>query len=85
MRRVYDHAWRKVRALVLARDNYQCKVRGPRCTGHANHVDHIVTIANGGPRLDPTNLRASCATCNIGRRVERIVDHTAGAGPSRIW
>jgi 5-methylcytosine-specific restriction endonuclease McrA len=35
-------AWRKVRALVLARDGGQCMIQLSGCTGRATHCDHIV-------------------------------------------
>ena len=43
-----------------------------KCTGRAVEVDHIISWRSGGSWFDPTNLRASCRACNIGR-----VDHTA--------
>ena len=61
-------AWRRVRLLVLARDGWQCQIKGPRCTGTADTVDHIVPLADGGPMYDLGNLRAACARCNYGRR-----------------
>lgn len=60
----YDHRWRAVRLAVLARDRHQCQMRLPGCTGHADTVDHIVALFEGGARLDPTNLRAACKHCN---------------------
>src|SRR5215211_562586 len=38
---VYNAKWRKVRKLVLERDRYVCKLRYPKCTLVAGHVDHI--------------------------------------------
>lgn len=72
--RGYDHAWRAVRAQVLDRDRHVCKIGGPRCTGRATTVDHVVPLAAGGARLDPANLQAACVTCNAGKR-----DRVAGA------
>lgn len=63
----YSGEWPKVRRLVLERDGGTCIVRGPRCTGVATEVDHIVPLALGGDRLDPDNLRASCKSCNSSR------------------
>lgn len=59
--------WRRVRLLVLERDGWRCRIRGPRCEGRANEVDHIVPKDAGGAALDPINLRAACQTCNRGR------------------
>lgn len=58
-------AWRKLRADVLQRDNYQCQIRHPYvCTGHADRVDHIHNTAAGGAPLDPDNCQAACEPCN---------------------
>lgn len=64
MSQPYDRDWRRVRLVVLARDGYRCRIRGPRCTDVATTVDHIVELARGGARLDPDNLRAACKPCN---------------------
>ncbi len=62
-----DREWRRIRLLVLARDDYRCQLRGRRCTGDATAVDHIIPLSKGGSRLDPRNLRASCSWCNTSR------------------
>jgi 5-methylcytosine-specific restriction endonuclease McrA len=91
MRRTYDHRWQRVRAAVLERDEHECQIRAAGCTGVATHVDHIVPIAEGGRRLDTTNLRAACATCNLGRvsgRSRMLADALNSSGeqkPSRTW
>lgn len=59
----YSWPWPKVRAAVLARDGWACRVEGPTCTGRATSVDHIVPLSLGGARLDPANLRAACRGC----------------------
>lgn len=61
--------WRKLRAVILQRDGYTCKVprNGRPCGAHATHVDHIVPRADGGDMWDPSNLRAACAPCNLSR------------------
>lgn len=63
----YSGPWRKIRAQVLERDNYLCQIRGPKCTGVATAVDHIIPVASGGPWFDPAGLRACCVNCNNGR------------------
>ena len=63
----YSGPWRRIRAQVLERDGGLCQIRGPRCTGTATAVDHIVPVQSGGPWFDPANLRACCVTCNNGR------------------
>lgn len=70
-------AWRQLRAWVLARDNHQCQIRLPGCTGHATHVDHIITKADDGLDI-PENLRAACQPCNLGRRTA----HTPQPAPT---
>jgi 5-methylcytosine-specific restriction endonuclease McrA len=59
----YDRQWRRVAALVLDRDSHRCQL----CGGPAGTVDHIIGLVDGGPRLDPTNLRALCRPCNSRR------------------
>jgi 5-methylcytosine-specific restriction endonuclease McrA len=61
------YRWKQVRKLILARDGFACQIAGPKCTGGATEVDHVVALADGGAHYDPSNLRASCATCNRGR------------------
>jgi 5-methylcytosine-specific restriction endonuclease McrA len=75
--------WRAVRAEVFARAGGQCQIRLPGCTGRAEHVDHIVPRALGGPLWDLDNLRAACAHCNERRRVR--YRPASDAGPSREW
>lgn len=55
---------KRISAAVFARDSYRCRIQGPRCTGRAEQVDHIVPIAKGGHPLDLTNMRAACGPCN---------------------
>ncbi len=62
-----DPAWRRVRKLVLERDEHTCQLRGRGCTGVATTVDHIVPLAAGGARLDPANLQAACSWCNTSK------------------
>ena len=59
-------AWRTVRQAILERDGYQCKVQLPGCEQHANEVDHIRRVIDGGTD-HPTNLRATCGPCNRAR------------------
>jgi 5-methylcytosine-specific restriction endonuclease McrA len=59
-------AWRRLRALVLDRDEHTCQVRLPGCTGVATHADHITPKSRGGTD-HPGNLRGSCRSCNLHR------------------
>ncbi len=61
--RGYDHRWRLVRLVVLDRDDHRCAW----CHGPATTVDHVRPLAEGGARLDPSNLVACCVTCNSRR------------------
>lgn len=57
--RGYDHAWRKLRDQILARDKWcrWCKRK------RARHVDHIVSKRKGGSD-DPSNLQGLCPDCH---------------------
>ena len=69
----YRGPWTTVRKGILNRDNHQCQIRAPKCTGIATQVDHIIPITKGGAWWDPDNLRAACAHCN-NQRVDRKQD-----------
>jgi 5-methylcytosine-specific restriction endonuclease McrA len=75
--RGYAGGWRKVRRRILERDRYTCRW----CNGYATEVDHLIPITRGGPRLDPTNLVASCKSCNVRRAREAEADD----GRRRNW
>jgi hypothetical protein len=52
---------------VLAHYGHVCQVEGPRCTGYATTVHHLVPSSQA-PHLfwEPANLVASCKRCNYG-------------------
>jgi hypothetical protein len=82
---VYRHkAWRQVRPVILERDGYRCRIRGPRCNGTATEVDHIVPFEAGGAPYDPDNLRAACKTCNSGRASTTKATEGWRRSPTRI-
>jgi 5-methylcytosine-specific restriction endonuclease McrA len=92
MRTPYDAEWRAVRLAVMERDGWRCQLVLAGCTGAAEQVDHIVPLSEGGVRLDPFNLRASCAPCNQRRNRERQAELARHARelhvdrrPSREW
>jgi 5-methylcytosine-specific restriction protein A len=63
-----SRAWRKVRAYVLERDGRVCRMLRPdgrQCGQPATTVNHRVSLAEGGPRLDPANLEAACMRCQL--------------------
>lgn len=57
---------RKIRDLVLERDQYRCVINGPGCTVTATVADHRVNRAMGGSSVlnDPANLVAACWSDN---------------------
>jgi hypothetical protein len=68
--------WRRVRAAVLARDRYLCKVQiSGVCTTKADTVHHVNGRAAGD---NPSNLVASCTPCNA-----RVSDPTAARSTGR--
>ena len=89
-RRVYrSNRWRRVRDVVLERDDWVCQINGVKCSGRATCVDHVVPC-----RVSPdlayelANLRASCFWCNN----QRAVDDRVGRGDAhgrfarrRVW
>jgi hypothetical protein len=82
--------WKAIRLQILERDNYVCQIRFKKCKIKANHVDHIVNIDDGGPRLDPSNLRAACASCNTAKRNTEVAARarqarTTPATPATEW
>jgi 5-methylcytosine-specific restriction endonuclease McrA len=79
----------KVRAAVLARDNYICRACG--FGGSANFAgfldaDHIVAESRGGAAtLD--NLQCLCKVCNVakGAHFDRQFKVRAATQPEEIW
>lgn len=55
-------AWRTMRDVILDRDQYTCQLCGAR----AEHIDHITPLSEGGTSR-ASNLRATCAPCNLTR------------------
>jgi 5-methylcytosine-specific restriction enzyme A len=65
--RRYSAAWQKLRRQVLAYAGGVCQIQGPRCTGAATTVDHIVPVSQWPEgSWEPENLRAACRRCNYG-------------------
>jgi 5-methylcytosine-specific restriction endonuclease McrA len=65
-RRYSTAAWQRLRRQVLARDQYICRIQGPRCRGTADTVHHIIPISQGGAFWDEANLAGACSACNYG-------------------
>ncbi len=52
---------------ILKRDHFRCQICGLSAQdGVKLHVDHIVPVAKGGKTI-PSNLRALCDRCNMGK------------------
>ncbi|MFF3062631.1 HNH endonuclease [Streptomyces sp. NPDC057909] len=68
--RGYDAAYRRARALVLARQPWCSVCRHPGSTANPLTADHIVPLSRGGTN-DASNLRTYCKSCNS-RRGNRI-------------
>jgi 5-methylcytosine-specific restriction endonuclease McrA len=66
-RRYSTARWQRLRKAVLAHYGYVCQVEGPRCTGYATTVHHLVPSSQA-PHLfwEPSNLVAACRRCNYG-------------------
>ena len=66
--RGYGHAWRKIRASVLAGEPLcrECSRRG-LCVAAA-HVDHVVALERGGTN-DRDNLMPLCHSCHSRKTV----------------
>jgi 5-methylcytosine-specific restriction endonuclease McrA len=70
--------WQKVRALASQRDGDRCL----RCGSTTElQVHHIVSLANGGPEFDLTNLETVCSRCHRERPGGSGCDGWTGATP----
>jgi hypothetical protein len=71
-RRYSTARWQRLRKAVLAHYGHMCQVEGPRCTGYATTVHHLIPSSQA-PHLfwAEENLAAACSRCNYGggRRV----------------
>ncbi|MGE0583468.1 MAG: HNH endonuclease [Steroidobacteraceae bacterium] len=77
--RGYGAAWRKLRALVLARDQGLCQacLKTGRTTP-ATQVDHIRPKATGGTD-EPSNLQSLCRPCHDEKSRREMQDPSGGA------
>lgn len=55
--------WPTLRLEVLDRDGWVCQIRGPKCIGQANEVDHVGNANDHRPEM----LRAACKPCHATR------------------
>ena len=78
-RRGYDGLWRKFRLMVLA-SRPVCEA--PGCNRPGEHLDHRVSLADGGPRLDEANITVLCASCHS-KKTCRVDGGFTGKGVRR--
>ena len=59
---MHRRRWARVRLAVLDRDNWKCTSCGKIAGGLKGRmeVDHIVSLADGGPMYDMDNLATLC-------------------------
>jgi 5-methylcytosine-specific restriction endonuclease McrA len=55
--------WYRIRARVLRRDGYRCRIGYDCCVGEATQVDHRIPASRGGTD-DESNLQAACRACH---------------------
>jgi hypothetical protein len=73
--RGYDGAWEAFRADFL-KLNPKCCIA--HCAAPATDVDHIVSLRQGGARLDPRNCRPMCHAHHSQRTMRDQVPHHHG-------
>lgn len=72
-----------MRLQILDRDQHICQIGLPGCRHEATQVDHIRPVLQAPwLELEPSNLRAACAACNLARRNGQSA---ALDRPSREW
>ena len=85
-------AWRRVRAQILARDHYRCRIatsgtwtdtngKTQHCRGRADCVHHTRGKAHGD---DPDYLVAACTPCNL-RIGDPTKHHDPPPNPRTKW
>ncbi|HET8874235.1 MAG TPA: HNH endonuclease [Gaiellaceae bacterium] len=76
-RRYSTARWQRLRKAVLARYGYVCQIQGPRCTGYASTVHHLVPSSQA-PHLfwEPPNHVAACRRCNYGDGAHIAAENT---------
>jgi len=57
---------KKLRLLILERDNYRCRLCGKSARDTELEVDHIIPVAKGGT-AGLNNLQTLCIDCNRGK------------------
>lgn len=57
---------KSTRFTILQRDGFACRYCGRSGADVELHVDHVVSVADGGATV-PENLVTACADCNLGK------------------
>jgi hypothetical protein len=65
--------WKRIRLMVLNRDNYTCQW----CGAYGNTADHILPVSKGGSD-ELENLVCACKKCNYSRQDKLISQMGAG-------
>jgi 5-methylcytosine-specific restriction endonuclease McrA len=75
-RRYSTAALQKLRKAVLRRDGYVCRIQGPRCTGYATTVHHLIASSQAPDLFWATeNLVSACPRCNFGGGAQVAADN----------
>lgn len=61
-----QNGWRRKRAVILARDNYQCQYCDCPLTPTTAHLDHVLPVCQGGTSRQD-NLVAACQKCQLAK------------------
>lgn len=67
------HLSKKLRFDVFKRDEFTCQYCGAIPPTVILHVDHIVSVKDGGSN-DMDNLLTSCESCNLGKGARPLTD-----------
>lgn len=67
---------KQIRAQILARDGYKCRMCGRPSSEVPLEVDHITPVAKGGTD-ELANLAALCRDCNAGKSDYTFSDYTS--------
>lgn len=62
--RGYDADWQRCRLAVLGREPFCRLCAAKDRVSAATLVDHIIPLADGGERLDDSNLQPLCVECH---------------------
>ena len=62
--RGYDRDWREFRECHAQNVPPICATCGHAGASKEMHLDHVVALAKGGERLDPSNVQWLCAGCH---------------------